>query len=46
MKRWCYKTFPPPAAIEQLRQQIGLQLGNLVIIRDLNRGFRHVWLRQ
>jgi len=23
--------------------QIGLQLGNPAIIRDLNRGFRHVW---
>jgi hypothetical protein len=26
-----------------LMAQIGLQLGNPVIIRDLNRGFRHVW---
>src|SRR5271166_1413959 len=26
-----------------LMAQIGLQLGNPSIIRDLNRGFRHVW---
>jgi hypothetical protein len=26
-----------------LMAQIGLQLGNPAIIRDLNRGFRHVW---